>query len=46
MFVQSEQFVEAHGGNVGKISIYGQDSEAARQVIVFDREGGATHQPL
>ena len=26
MFVQSEQFVEAHGGNVGKISIYGQES--------------------
>ena len=26
MFVQSEKFVEAHGGNVGKISIYGQES--------------------
>jgi len=26
MFVQSEKFVEAHVGNVGKISIYGQES--------------------
>jgi type I restriction enzyme M protein len=26
MFVQSEQFVEAHGGNIGKISVYGQES--------------------
>jgi type I restriction enzyme M protein len=26
MFVQSEQFAEAHGGNVGDISIYGQES--------------------
>jgi len=26
MFVQSEKFVEAHGGNVGDISIYGQES--------------------
>jgi len=26
MFVQSEKFVEAHGGNIGKISIYGQES--------------------
>ena len=26
MFVQSEQFVEAHGGNIGQISIYGQES--------------------
>lgn len=26
MFVQSEQFVEAHGGNKGDISIYGQES--------------------
>ncbi len=26
MFVQSEKFVEAHGGNVGAISIYGQES--------------------
>ena len=26
MFVQSEKFVEAHGGNIGTISIYGQES--------------------
>jgi type I restriction enzyme M protein len=26
MFVQSERFVEAHGGRVGDISIYGQES--------------------
>ncbi len=26
MFVQSEKFVEAHGGRIGDISIYGQDS--------------------
>lgn len=26
MFVQSEQFVEAHQGNIGDISIYGQES--------------------
>ncbi len=29
MFVQSEKFVEEHGGNVGDISIYGQESNAA-----------------
>jgi type I restriction enzyme M protein len=28
MFVQSEQFVEAHGGNIGDISIYGQESNS------------------
>jgi type I restriction enzyme M protein len=26
MFVQSEKFVEAHGGSIGDISIYGQES--------------------
>ena len=26
MFVQSEKFVESHGGNLGDISIYGQES--------------------
>jgi type I restriction enzyme M protein len=26
MFVQSEKFVEAHGGHIGDISIYGQES--------------------
>lgn len=28
MFVQSEKFVEAHGGNIGDISIYGQESNS------------------
>jgi type I restriction enzyme M protein len=27
MFVQSEKFVEAHGGKLGDISIYGQESK-------------------
>jgi type I restriction enzyme M protein len=26
MFVQSEKFIEAHGGRVGQISVYGQES--------------------
>lgn len=26
MFIQSEKFVEAHGGNIGDISIFGQES--------------------
>jgi type I restriction enzyme M protein len=26
MFVQSEKFVEAHGGRIGQISVYGQES--------------------
>ncbi len=26
MFVQSEKFIETHGGNIGDISIYGQES--------------------
>jgi type I restriction enzyme M protein len=26
MFVQSERFVEAHGGNIGEIAIFGQES--------------------
>lgn len=29
MFVQSEKFIEEHGGNVGDISVYGQESNAA-----------------
>lgn len=28
MFVQSEKFVEAHGGKIGDLSIYGQESNA------------------
>jgi type I restriction enzyme M protein len=26
MFVQSEEFIAAHGGRIGDISIYGQES--------------------
>jgi type I restriction enzyme M protein len=26
MFIQSEKFIESHGGNIGKISVYGQES--------------------
>ncbi|KZD14989.1 MAG: N-6 DNA methylase [Candidatus Fermentibacter daniensis] len=26
MFVQSEQFIQAHGGKIGQISVYGQES--------------------
>jgi type I restriction enzyme M protein len=26
MFVQSEKFVEAHGGKIGDISVFGQES--------------------
>ncbi len=26
MFVQSEEFIKAHGGRIGDISIYGQES--------------------
>ena len=29
MFVQSEEFIEAHGGRIGDISIYGQESISA-----------------
>ncbi len=28
MFVQSEEFVEAHGGRIGDISVYGQESNS------------------
>ena len=43
MFVQSEKFVESHGGRIGDIAIYGQEIElhdvAARQ----DEPRGARH---
>lgn len=26
MFIQSEKFIEAHGGNIGNVSVYGQES--------------------
>ncbi len=37
MFVQSEKFVETHGGKVGDISIYGQESNATtRRLAVMN----------
>jgi type I restriction enzyme M protein len=37
MFVQSEKFVESHGGNLGDISIYGQESNATtRRLAVMN----------
>src|SRR5204863_2468660 len=35
MFVQSEKFVEAHGGRVGDISIYGQESNATTRRLAL-----------
>jgi type I restriction enzyme M protein len=35
MFVQSEKFVEAHGGKVGDISIYGQESNATTRRLAI-----------
>ena len=37
MFVQSEKFVESHGGKLGDISIYGQESNATtRRLTVMN----------
>lgn len=37
MFVQSEKFVEAHGGKLGDVSIYGQESNATtRRLAVMN----------
>ncbi len=37
MFVQSEKFVESHGGKIGDISIYGQESNATtRRLAVMN----------
>ena len=35
MFVQSEKFVEAHGGRLGDISIYGQESNATTRRLAM-----------
>ena len=35
MFVQSEQFVESHGGKLGDISIYGQESNATTRRLAI-----------
>lgn len=37
MFVQSEKFVESHGGKIGDVSIYGQESNATtRRLAVMN----------
>ena len=51
MFVQSERFVEAHGGKLGEISIYGQESSATTRRLAamnlairgIDFDLGKTH---
>jgi type I restriction enzyme M protein len=51
MFVQSERFVEAHGGKLGEISIYGQESSATTRRLAamnlairgIDYDLGKTH---
>jgi type I restriction enzyme M protein len=35
MFVQSEKFVEAHGGRLGDISVYGQESNATTRRLAM-----------
>ena len=35
MFVQSEKFVEAHGGKIGDISIYGQESNSTTRRLAI-----------
>jgi type I restriction enzyme M protein len=51
MFVQSERFVEAHGGKLGEISIYGQESNPTTRRLCamnlairgIDFDLGSTH---
>ncbi len=51
MFVQSEKFVEAHGGRIGDISIYGQESNpgtwklAKMNLAIRGIEGSLGRQP-
>ncbi|CAN5920680.1 hypothetical protein BH11GEM2_BH11GEM2_33910 [soil metagenome] len=35
MFVQSEKFVESHGGKIGDIAIYGQESNATTRRLAI-----------
>jgi type I restriction enzyme M protein len=35
MFVQSEKFVESHGGKLGDISIYGQESNSTTRRLAI-----------
>jgi len=47
MFVQSEHFVEAHGGRVGDIAIYGQDGHRLfyQDAAKTNRTGGRSNIP-
>jgi len=47
MFVQSEKFVEAHGGWLGDISIYGQESNATtRRLAMMNLAIRAASKPI
>src|SRR6185295_13814116 len=35
MFVQSEKFVEEHGGRIGNIAVYGQESNSTTRRLVM-----------
>ena len=43
MFVQSEKFVESHGGRIGDIAIYGQESNYTTWRLAQDEPRGARH---
>src|SRR5690625_5066793 len=51
MFVQSEKFVEAHGGTIGDVSIYGQESNpttwrlAAMNLAIHGIDFNLGHEP-
>ena len=46
MFVQSEKFVESHGGKLGDISIYGQESNATtRRLAVMNGGKPGEYEP-
>lgn len=43
MFVQSEKFIEAHGGKLGDVSIYGQESNPYHLAPGGDEPGHSRH---
>ncbi|MGH8354630.1 MAG: SAM-dependent methyltransferase, partial [Pseudomonas sp.] len=51
MFVQSEKFIEAHGGKLGDVSVYGQESNpttwrlAAMNIAIHGFEGNLGKEP-
>ena len=38
MFVQSEKFVEEHGGRIGDIAVYGQESKSTTRRLAMKPE--------